>query len=316
MTAVETSKSVNPPIEIGHRGLGFNPPPSPTLCDSAMIHPMGFDRISILGVGLIGGSVGLACRRDASHSQIIGYSRNTQEIHRATERGAIHYGTINPVEAVTNADLVILCTPVGVFGKLIEAIAPTLKPGAIVTDVCSTKRTFARLAEKYPKIRFVGSHPMAGAEKHGIENAREDLLTGALCIVTPTISSDHASLQSIEGYWQSLKMRTVRMSAEVHDQLTSDISHLPHAIAAALVRIQSCESLQLAARGFLDTTRIAAGDPSLWQEILLENRENLRSGIVRMQKELQDLLEKLDSNDPSAIQQWLKAAADIRRSRS
>jgi prephenate dehydrogenase len=274
---------------------------------------MGFDRISILGVGLMGGSVGLACRRDASHSQIIGYNHKIDEIRRALDRHAIHEGTTDPIAAVMNADLVILCTPVGVFSKLMDAIAPALKQGAVVTDVGSTKESICRLAEKHPNIRFVGSHPMAGAEKHGIENARVDLLSGALCIVTPTDSTDPAALKIIEEFWQLLGMRTMRMSPEKHDQMTANISHLPHAIAAALVRIQSEESLQLAGRGFLDSTRIAAGDPALWQEILLENRENVRSGIVRMQIELQKLLEKLDANDATALHEWLKAAADTRR---
>jgi prephenate dehydrogenase len=168
-------------------------------------------------------------------------------------------------------------------------------------------------AEILPKnTRFVGSHPMTGGEKHGIENARVDLLTHALCIVTPTDSTDQITLEIVEQFWQTLKMNTVRMSPQQHDQLTADISHLPHVVAAALVRMQSPESLQLAARGFLDSTRIAAGDSALWRDILLENHDNLRTGVTRLQEQLQQLLGLLDQKDATAVQNWLKAASVLR----
>jgi len=276
---------------------------------------MGFERISILGVGLMGGSVGLACRSLGSGLRITGYSHRPDELGRAVERGAIDSGTADPAAAVVDADLVILCTPIGLFNQLLQAIAPVLKPHTIVTDVGSTKRSIVRLAGKTLPFgaRFVGSHPMVGGEKHGIENARADLLSGALCIVTPPESHDADVVQKLENFWQSLKMRTVRMTPETHDQLTADISHLPHAVAAALVRIQSSQSLELAGRGFLDTTRIAAGDPTLWQDILLENRDNLRQGLVRIQNEIKQLLSNLDAGDASAVQEWLKGAAEQRR---
>ncbi len=271
---------------------------------------MGFERISILGVGLMGGSIGLACRSLASDLQITGYSHRPDELRRALERGAIGHATDNAATAATDADLVILCTPVGLFGDLLRAIAPSLKPQAIVTDVGSTKRAIVRQAGEILPItaRFVGSHPMVGGEKHGIEHARVDLLSGALCIVTPQDATDDNAVQRVEEFWQSLRMRTVRMTPETHDQLTADISHLPHAIAAALVRIQSPQSLKLAGRGFLDTTRIAAGDPALWRDILLENRDNLRTGLERIQLEIKDLLSKLDAGDAAAVQAWLSAA--------
>jgi prephenate dehydrogenase len=273
---------------------------------------MALKRISILGVGLMGGSLGLACRKADLH--VTGYSPKPNELRLAKERGAIDDAAVDAVEAVADADLVILCTPIGVFAKLLSSIATALKPGAIVTDVGSTKRSVVKLAEQLlpSVVRFVGSHPMAGGEKHGIENARADLLTGALCIVTVTDSTDANAIEKVEYFWQLLKIRTVRMTPQVHDELTADISHLPHAIAASLVRIQSPEALQLAARGFLDTTRIASGDPALWTDILLENRDNLRSGIVDLQNDLQQLLNHLDTNNTAAVRQWLTTAAEVR----
>jgi prephenate dehydrogenase len=276
---------------------------------------MGFNQIAILGVGLMGGSIGMACRSELSDCKIIGYGNNLDELRHSVQRQAIHEAAIDPAKAVSGADLVILCTPVGTFGSLMTAIAPVLRPGAIVTDVGSTKRSIAELAKKLlpAHAQFVGSHPMVGGEKHGIAHARADLLTGALCIVAPTESADSTSAVAIEQFWQKLKMRTTRMSPEVHDQLTADISHLPHALAAALVQIQSPESLQIAARGFLDTTRIAGGDSALWRDIFLDNRDNLKSGIARLQTELQLLLTQLDAGDAAAVEGWLQAASCVRR---
>jgi len=279
-----------------------------------MIRGMGFNQIAILGVGLMGGSIGLACRADANHLKIAGYGHRLEDLKLAMDRGAIGRATGDPAAAVADADLVILCTPVGLFRNLMATIAPALKPGAIVTDVGSTKRSGTELAKELlpPHVQFVGSHPMVGGEKHGIANARADLLTGALCIVTPVESTDPAAVVAIEGFWQQLKMRTTRMSPEVHDQLTADISHLPHAVAAALVRIQSPESLRVAARGFLDATRIAGGDSALWRDIFLDNRDNLKAGVVRLQAELQQLLARLEAGDADAVQEWLGAASKVR----
>lgn len=276
---------------------------------------MGFERISILGVGLMGGSLGLACRASGNVHQTMGYSHRPVELRRAVERGAIDEGFADPSLAVVDADLVVLCTPVGMFGPLLSAIAHALKPGAIVTDVGSTKRSIARLAgQTLPTgARFVGSHPMVGGEKHGIENARTGMFAGGLCIITSDESSDPDAVWQVEQFWQSLKMRTVGMTSDTHDRLTADISHLPHAVAAALVRIQSGDSLALAGRGFTDTTRIAAGDPALWRDILLDNRDNLRNGLLRIQAELAQLLSSLDAGDAAAVQAWLSVGRNAER---
>jgi len=271
---------------------------------------MAFNRISILGVGLMGGSVGLACRDHLGNSQITGCSHRPDELRRAVERGAIDLAIADPAAAVVGADLVILCTPVGLFASLLKAIAPALNLGAIVTDVGSTKRSIVKLAgELLPRsVHFVGSHPMVGGEKHGIEHARADLLAGGLCIVTPMAATDPGALEKVEGFWSGLQMRTSRLSPEMHDRVTADISHLPHLLAAALVRMQQSESLAFAGRGFADATRMAAGDPALWRDILIENRDNLKAGIGRLQSQLQALLEHLDSGDPAVVQAWLESA--------
>ncbi len=271
--------------------------------------------MSILGTGLIGGSIGLACRSSLSHIQIAGYSNQFAGWKQAVSRGAIQEGFDDPAAAVTGADLVILCTPVGAFREILTKISGSLKPGSIVTDVGSTKRSVVALAGQLlpAHVQFVGSHPMAGGEKHGIEHARANLLQHSTCILTPTGKTDPQALETIEKFWQSLDMRTIHMTPDLHDQLVADVSHLPHAVAAAMVRIQTEAGLKLAARGFADTTRIAGGDSGLWRDILLDNRDNLKAGILRLQEELTTLLDRLQSKDDAAVREWLTTAAEARK---
>ncbi len=271
----------------------------PCIASVVMIHCMRFERITIVGVGLIGGSLGLACRQAFDGIHITGYGHQSPDLELAIERGVIHNASTDLIDSVCAADLVIFATPVSAFGPLLKVAAPAMKPGAIISDVGSTKRSITQLAaEMLPSsIKFVGSHPMVGGEKQGVQHARADLLAGALCIITPTGSSDASAVNLIEGFWQMLNMRTMRMTPEQHDALTAANSHLPHAVAAALVRCQSEDSLKIAARGFLDTTRVAGGDPALWRDIFLDNRDHLKAGIEHLQVELDQLLEKLEAGD-------------------
>jgi prephenate dehydrogenase len=214
-------------------------------------------------------------------------------------------------EAVRGADLVVLCTPVGLFEAILTEIAPSVAPGAIITDVGSTKRSVVALAERIlPKsTHFVGSHPMAGSEKRGVRYAASDLFQGAVCITTPTPQSNSIAVEQVEAFWRRLGMETVRLSPEEHDRRLADVSHLPHALAAALVTMQDDASLPLAGKGFRDVTRVAAGDGGLWRDILLDNRDNLRHSARRLKHHLDDLLARLDSGDPESVRQWLDAAA-------
>jgi prephenate dehydrogenase len=272
---------------------------------------MHVQRLSILGVGLLGGSLGMAYRSVSNSCQIIGYGHRPETLDRAMQMGAVTETTRDLTEAVTGADLVILCTPVGLFGEILTGIAPALAPGTIVTDVGSTKRSVVRLAaELLPQgVHFVGSHPMAGSEKRGVEFARADLFQHALCIVTPTESTDRTATETVEQFWQKIGMRTTRLSPDDHDRLVAEVSHLPHALAAALVAMQSDEGLRLAGKGFLDATRIASGDGALWRDILLDNRDNVRAGVRRFQASLDELLKRLDDQDSVGLQAWLDAAA-------
>ena len=229
--------------------------------------------------------------------------------------GAIDRGTTSVQDAVREADVVVLCTPVGLFDALLAQIAHALSPGTIVTDVGSTKRNVVASAERLlpAGVHFVGSHPMAGSEKRGVQFATADLFEGAVCITTATARTNPTALEQVESLWRRLGMDIRRLSPDEHDRRLADISHLPHALAAALVRIQDEATLELAGNGFRDMTRIAAGDAGLWRDILVDNRDNVRRSIERLRKQLDELLTRLDTSDADAVKAWLDAAASRRQ---
>lgn len=279
---------------------------------------MTIQRLSLMGVGLLGGSIGLAIRSHSSNCEIMGYGRNAESLKVAKQMGAVTHISTDLAEAVRGAELVVLCTPVGVFEQLLTGIAPALRPGAIVTDVGSTKRTVQRLAEQIlpTGIHFVGSHPMAGSEQRGIQAARPDLYQGALCITTPTARTDSPALAKVESFWMELGMRITRLDPQEHDQLLAEVSHLPHVLAAALVAAQSDRSLPLAGKGFMDMTRIAAGDAGLWGDILQDNADNLRISLERLRQLIDRIESLLGPGSREELERFLQSAAQRRRSMS
>jgi prephenate dehydrogenase len=196
---------------------------------------------------------------------------------------------------------------VGIFETILSDIARVLKPGAVVTDVGSTKVTVVRAAGKLlpDTAAFVGSHPMAGSEKRGVEFARTDLFQNALCIMTPTAQTPTPALEGVEAFWRALGMRTCRMTPEDHDRALSEVSHLPHAVAAAMVGMQSDDAMRLAGKGFLDSTRIAGGDGGLWRDIFLDNRENVRASLGKLRGTLDEFERLLDPSRGEELRKWL-----------
>jgi len=268
-------------------------------------------RLSILGVGLLGGSIGLAVKAARIPCKVMGYGHRPETLRRALEVGAIDESASSSKEAVRDADLIILCTPVGLFEPLLAEIASELPDDAIVTDVGSTKRSVVASGEKLlaKSAHFIGSHPMAGSEKRGVEFARADLFQGARCIVTPTAHSNPKATESVEQFWRTLGMSTTRMSPEEHDRLICDISHLPHAVAAALVAMQDDAALPLAGKGFLDSTRIAGGDGALWRDIFQDNADNLATSVSHLRAKLDELLMLLDPAKRDDLAKWLDHSA-------
>ena len=274
--------------------------------------------VAILGLGLLGGSISLTARRKGIVSRVIGWSHRDTTRLSALEKKVIDECQPTPQEAVKTADLVIICTPVGVMPQVLEMIAPALKPGARVTDVGSTKRSVVAAAERllHPANPFVGSHPMAGSERSGIGAADDKLVEGRLCILTPNERTDPTTLAEIEEFWTDLGMRTTKLSPGEHDRLLADVSHLPHLIAAAIVAIQEDRAIDVAGPGFRDVTRIAAGDAGLWRDIFMDNKESVIRSLDRMLASLRDYRTALQANDGAKMEAMLAAAAKRRQGMS
>jgi prephenate dehydrogenase len=275
-----------------------------------------FRKITIIGVGLLGGSIGLAVRRRNLAREIAGFVRRPVSLKDCERTGAVDYATTDLLAAVSDADLVILCTPLSQMRLRVVEMLPTLKRGAIVTDVGSVKAGVVRELEPLVQnagAHFVGSHPMAGAEKTGVLAARADLFVNTVCVVTPTDKSSVADVRKVEEFWKSLGARTLRLMPEQHDALVSRSSHLPHIVAAALANLVLAPARPefqsaVCANGFRDTTRIASGSPEMWRDIALANRKNLSRSVDAFISELQKFQRVLKKSDAKAISRFLGTA--------
>lgn len=277
---------------------------------------MTFQHIAVIGPGLLGGSILLALKRHTEVTTSL-WARREIAVLEARQREVADLCTHSLEEAVSNADLVILATPIGVMGELAEKMLPFLKPDAIVTDVGSVKGDLVSRLEPIfnDGPAFVGSHPMAGSEKLGVEQARADLFNGAACFITPIESSKPAAVKRVGEFWESFGMRIYELTPADHDAAVAAISHLPHAIAAILVDSALSDDPSRGdyiANGFRDTTRIASGSPEMWTGIMLENRVALREALLRFQSKLGDLLAFLDEVDEKNTQQFLASAKQLR----
>ena len=225
---------------------------------------MPIQHLSIIGTGLIGGSIALAARQYLTNCQISAYDSDPDAIAAAIRLNAIDR-SLPLTQVGRDASLIILCTPVGQFESVLREIAPTLSAGTVVTDVGSTKRSITKLAaELLPAgVEFIGSHPMAGSEKRGMDAANADLFQRAVCMVMPKPTTPPAASEMVETFWSKLGMNVKRLLPEEHDRIVARISHIPQVVAMALAAIQSDKTLPYAGKGFKDTTRIAASDPKL-----------------------------------------------------
>jgi prephenate dehydrogenase len=279
-----------------------------------------FQKIAIIGVGLLGGSIGLAVKRRRLAREVAGFVRRPESLKDCEKAGAVDYATTDLLAAVSDADLVILCTPLSQMRSRVAEMLPALKRGAMVTDVGSVKAGVVRdlelLVQKYG-AHFVGSHPMAGAEKTGVGAARADLFENAVCVVTPTIISNVAAVRQVEAFWKSLGARTLRLAPEKHDALVSRSSHLPHIVAATLANLVLAPARPefqsvLCANGFRDTTRIASGSPEMWRDIALANRKNLSRSVDAFISGLQKFQRFLKKSDAKAVANFFETAKSRR----
>ncbi len=268
------------------------------------------EKVTVVGVGLLGGSIGLALKAADESIAVAGVGRRRSSLARALAAGAIDTATLSTEEGVTGADLVVLATPLGACEDHLLAMRDSISARAVVTDVGSTKAVVVRLAEAVlgQGGPFIGSHPMAGSERRGVQFARADLFAGATCIVTPTKHTRPAALRKVLRFWEMLGSRTVRMTPTAHDRAVARISHLPHVLAAMIVTGQKNADLPLAGRGFLDTTRIASGDPAMWRDIILTNRKPLLAAIDAADEQLMRIRDLIDLGDAAGIERYLTAA--------
>ena len=274
-----------------------------------------FQKITLVGVGLLGGSIGLAAKQRGVVGRVCGLVRREESIAECLAAGVVDEATLDTAEAVTNAGLVILCTPVGQMSEIAARLKPHLAAEAIVTDVGSVKSgVVAELETELP--RFVGSHPLAGSEKTGVDNARADLLEDALCAVTLTEKSEAEAVTTVEKFWAALGARTTRLSPKAHDAVVARTSHLPHVLATALVRcvLGGAENSEadFCATGFRDTTRLAAGSAPMWRDIALANPEAINAAVADLQKELDGLRGALDAKDALALENFFNEGCTLR----
>jgi len=279
-----------------------------------------FRKIAIIGVGLLGGSIGLAVRRRRLARQAAGFVRRAASVKDCERAGALDIVTTDLPAAVWEADLVILCTPLAQMRLLVERLLPALKPGAIVTDVGSVKASVVRELESLVATagaHFVGSHPMAGAEKTGVGVARPNLFENAICVVTPTRKTNRSALKKMKQFWTALGSRVLELAPETHDVLVSRSSHLPHVIAATLATnvldpAHPKQQAALCANGFRDTTRIASGSPEMWRDIALANSRNLDKSLNAFIAELRKFQRMLRISDARAMAEFFETAKQRR----
>jgi prephenate dehydrogenase len=273
-----------------------------------------WNQVTVIGVGLIGGSIGLALRRRELARQVVGVGRTPQRLAIAHEMGAVSSFTTDLAEGVAEADLVVVCTPVATIADTVRRVGRCCPAGALITDAGSTKGEICRAVSAAwdDRARFVGSHPMAGSEKSGPEFSEANLFEGSVTIVTPGEGASEQAVQSVEQFWRSLGSQTVRMSPDEHDRAVAAISHVPHLVASALAAATAAEDLPLAGGGWRDTTRVASGDVQLWRQILTENRPHILQSLVSFEKVLCEFRQALQENDAEAITRLLDAGKQNR----
>lgn len=272
-----------------------------------------FERVTIVGLGLIGGSLGMAIKRRRLAGEVVGLSRRAATLRLATRCHAIDVGTTDPRRAVEDADLVVLATPVDTIMPYARRLARWMKPGAVITDVGSTKAAIVHGMGKLPRgITFVGGHPIAGSERRGLEAADPHLFKGSVCILTPTAKTSRASLARVAAFWKPLVGRVVAMDPRRHDRVLALTSHLTHAVAFSLTRAGAASRSRIVPRSFLEATRVAKSDPDLWDDIFLTNRAEVLRAMDGFAREWRMLKRILTHSDRAGLRRFLARAQACR----
>jgi len=291
------------------------------LHDSGSTPMPPFETVCIVGVGLIGGSFGLAIKAAGLAKRVVGVARRPETIEKAIARGAIDEGGADAATVAAGADFVFLAPPVAQMRGLCEQIAPVLRAGAIVTDAGSTKSNIVR--ECTPvfagKASFVGGHPMAGSEQTGVDAARADLFKDAMWLLTPTSRTPDFAVANLKKLVENLGATPLLLDPDTHDKLLAVTSHVPHITASALMQVflqsrAEHEIVQkLVGSGWRDATRVAAGSPEMWRDICLANRASVGRSVADLVMELNRFQALLEKSDGEALFDWFDSAATARR---
>jgi prephenate dehydrogenase len=270
-------------------------------------------RIAVLGVGLIGGSIGLAAREHVEDAEVVGFGRDSRHLDRARALGAIDRAAGSVEEAVEGCDLCFACVPVGALPGLVRRALAAAGPGCAVTDVGSTKQALLGVIDD---PRFIGGHPIAGAETAGVEHSRPDLFQGAVWYLTPLAHSEGLLYERLHRFLVDLGARPVAVDPETHDRLVAVFSHLPHVLANVLVTqaagrlLEHGEALRQVGPSFRDATRVAGANTAMWSDIYLSNRVAIVEEIRQFARGLDDVVRRLSEGDVAA---WNDVAREHRR---
>ncbi len=281
-----------------------------------------FDRVALIGIGLIGSSLARVMRRDSLAGHIAVCAKTHATLDKAVALGIADSTTTDPRQAVDGADLVVLCTPLGAYGRIAEAMAPGLKPGCIVSDVGSVKQCVINdVGPHMPEgCHLVPAHPVAGTEHSGPEAGFPELFQDRFCILTPPPGADRAAVDTIVALWKAAGMKVEIMSAQHHDSVLAMTSHLPHLIAYTIVGTATdlsehlmMEVVKYSAGGFRDFTRIAASDPVMWRDVFLSNRDSVLEMLGRFNEDLTALQRAIRWGEGDKLQELFTRTREIRR---
>ena len=280
-----------------------------------------FHRLLIVGVGLIGGSLGLAARQRGLVGEVIGFGRTESNLKIALERGCIDAYTFDPAEAAQRTDLLLFAVPVAATRRVMEQFIPYLPPGCIITDAGSVKERVVTVLEEIlpPSLPCVGAHPIAGTEQAGAAAAFASLFEKRLCVLTPTPTTDPVALARVRDLWQTVGMRVEEMDMRVHDQVLARVSHLPHVIAFSVMNavlahpLSGVDALAYAGSAFHDLSRVAASPVEMWRDICLENRRALLAAVTEFETALADFKSAIAEADGQTLAEAVAAARTERQ---
>jgi cyclohexadieny/prephenate dehydrogenase len=281
-----------------------------------------FDRVAFIGIGLIGSSLARRMRRDGLAREIIACARRAETLDKVRDLKLADRVTADAADAVKDADLVVIATPLSAYAEVGVRIGPALKAGTIVTDVGSVKSSAIRdLQPSLPAgVHFIAGHPVAGTEHSGPESGFADLFEGRWCILTPINGADPEALEKLKGLWEAAGSKVVMMDPEHHDKVLAIVSHLPHLIAYTIVdtatnleRDLQSEVIEFSASGFRDFTRIAASDPVMWRDVFLANREAVLEMLQRFTEDLTALQRAIRRGEGDKLQELFTRTRAIRR---